>query len=45
MLFALDNATEETEYGSVHIEVGTMVRALTTMLSLLCDVIALVRQV
>ena len=45
MLFALDDAMEEREWGSIHTEVGTMVRALTTALSSLCDVIATVGQV
>ena len=45
MLFALDNTTKEREWGSIHTEVGTVVHALTTALSSLCDVIAPVGQV
>ena len=45
MLFTLDDATEKREWGSVHVEVGIFVRALTTALSWLQDVIALVGQV
>ena len=44
-LFALDVATEEREWGNVHTGVGTAIRALTTTLSSLRDVIALVGQV
>ena len=40
MLFALDDTAEEREWGSVHIEVGNVVHALTTVLSSLCDVVA-----
>jgi hypothetical protein len=39
MLFALDDAVEEKEWGSIHMEVGTAVHALTTALSSLHDVI------
>ena len=45
MLFALDDAAEEREWGSIHMEVGTAVCALTTTLSSLQDVVALVGQV
>ena len=45
MLFALDDATEEREWESVHTEVGSVVHALTTALSSLRDVIAPVGQV
>ena len=45
MLFALDDAAEETEWGSVHTEVGTTVHALTNVLSSLRDVVAPVGQV
>ena len=45
MLFTLDDAAEKREWGSVHAEVGTVVCALTTVLSLRQDVIALVGQV
>jgi hypothetical protein len=38
-LFALDNATEETEFGSINTGVRTVVHALTTMLRTLHDVI------
>ena len=38
-LFALDDTVEEREWGSVHAEVGTTVRALTTVLSLLRDIV------
>lgn len=37
-LFTLDDAVEETEWGSVNTGVGTMVHALTTMLSSLRDI-------
>ena len=40
MLFTLNDAVEKREWGSIHVEVGTMVRALTTVLSSLQDVIA-----
>ena len=36
---ALDEATEEREWGSIHTEVGDTVRALTTMLSSMRDII------
>ena len=39
---ALDEAVEEREWGSVHTEVGDVVRALTTMLSSMHDIVALV---
>ena len=42
---ALDEAVEEREWGSVHMEVGDTVCALTTMLSLMRDIVALVGQV
>ena len=42
---ALDEAVEEREWGSVHMEVGDTVCALTTMLSLMHDIVALVSQV
>jgi len=45
MIFTLDDAMEKREWGSIHMEVGTMVHALTTALSSLQDVIALVGQV
>ena len=45
MLCALDDALEEREWGSIHTEVGTMVRALITALSSLHDDIAPVGQV
>ena len=45
MLFALDDAVEDREWESVHIEVGTIVRMLTTALSLLRDVVAPAGQV
>ena len=44
MLFTLDDTVEKRELGSVHVEVGTMVHTLTTVLSSLQDVIALVGQ-
>ena len=37
---AHDEAAEEREWGSVHIEVGLAVRALTTMLSSMRDIVA-----
>ena len=37
---ALDEATEEREWGSVHMEVGDVVHALTTMLSSMRDIVA-----
>ena len=42
---ALDDTAEEREWGSVHTEVRDAVHALTTMLSLMCDIVALVGQV
>ena len=42
MLFALDDVVDEREWWSVHTEVGTTVRTLTTTLSSLCDIVALV---
>ena len=42
---ALDDAAEEREWGSVHTEVGDVVRTLTTLLSSMCDIVALVGQV
>ena len=44
-LFTLDDTTEKWEWGSIHAEVGVAVCALTTTLSLLQDVIALIGQV
>ena len=41
----LDYAVEEREWGSVHMEVGDAVQALTTMLSSMHDIVALVGQV
>ena len=41
----LDETTEEREWESVHMEVGDTVCALTTMLSSMRDIIALVGQV
>jgi hypothetical protein len=37
MLFALDDAMEEKEWGSIHTEVGTAVCTLTTVLSSMHD--------
>ena len=45
MLFALDDVAEEKEWGSIHTLVGTTVRALTTALSSLRDIITPVGQV
>ena len=42
---ALDEVAEETEWGSVHTEVGDAVRALTTMLSSMRDNVTPVGQV
>ena len=42
---ALDEAVEEREWGSVHTEVGDAVRALTTMLSSMRDIVTPVGQV
>ena len=42
---ALDEAVEEREWGSIHTEVGDAVRALTTMLSSMHDIVAPVGQV
>ena len=42
---ALDEAAEEKEWRSVHIKVGDTVHALTTMLSSMRDIVALVGQV
>ena len=39
---ALDEAVEEREWGSVHMEIGDVVHALTTMLSSMRDIVALV---
>ena len=41
----LDEAAEERERGSVHTEVGDAVRALTTMLGSMRDIVAPVGQV
>ena len=40
-----DEAVEEREWGSVHMEVGDEVRTLTTMLSSMHDIVAPVGQV
>ena len=45
MLFNLDDTMEKREWGSVHAEVGVTVRALTTVLSSLQDIITPVGQV
>ena len=45
MLFALDDVAEEKEWGSIHTLVGTTVRALTTALSSLRDIVTPVGQV
>jgi len=37
---ALDEAVEEREWGSVHTEVGDAVHTMTTMLSLMHDIVA-----
>ena len=42
---ALDEVAEEREWGSVHTEVGDVVRALTTMLGSMSDIVAPVGQV
>ena len=42
---ALDEAAEEKKWGSVHTEVGDAVRALTTMLGSMHDIVAPVGQV
>ena len=42
---ALDEVVEEREWGSIHTEVGDAVRALTTMLSSMHDIVAPVGQV
>ena len=42
---ALDEVAEEREWGSIHMEVGDVVCALTTMLSSMRDIVALVGQV
>ena len=42
---ALNKAAEEREWGSVHMEVGDTVCALTTMLSSMRDIVAQVGQV
>ena len=42
---ALDEAVEEREWGSVHMEVGDAVRALTIMLSSMRDIVTLFGQV
>ena len=39
MLFALDDTTKEREWGSIHMEVGDMVHALTIMLSSMHDIV------
>jgi hypothetical protein len=44
-LFALDEATKEKEWGSVHTEVRAVICALTPVLSSLRDVITMVGQV
>ena len=42
---ALDEAVEEREWESIHMEVGVAVRALTTMLSSMHDIVTPVGQV
>jgi len=42
---ALDEAAEEREWGSVHMEVGDAVHTVTTMLSSMRDIIAPIVQV
>ena len=42
---ALDDMVEEREWGSIHMEVGDTVHALTTMLSSMHDIVASVGQV
>ena len=42
---ALDEATEERECGSIHTKVGDVVRALTTMLGSMRDIVAPIGQV
>ena len=44
-LFTLNDVTEKREWGSLHEEVGVMIRALTTVLSSLQDVVAPVGQI
>ena len=44
-LFAFDDVEEERECESVHTEIGDTVRALTTMLGLMHDIVAPVGQV
>ena len=42
---ALDEAANEQEWGSVDMEVGDAVRALTTMLSSMHDIVAPISQI
>ena len=42
---ALDDATEEREWGSVHMKAGTVVHALTAVLSSMHDIVTPVGQV
>ena len=42
---ALDEAVEEREWGSIHMEVGDVVRALTTMLGSMHNIVTPVGQV
>jgi len=44
-LFALDDAMEEREWGSIHMEFGDAVHALTTMLSSMRNIVASLGQV
>jgi hypothetical protein len=44
-LYTLDDAMKETEWGSINMGVGTVVHALTTALSSLCDVVTPADQV
>jgi len=43
--FSLNDTVKEREWGIIHMEVGIVVRALTTMLGPMRDIIALVGQV
>ena len=42
---ALNDAVEEREWGSIHMEVGDAVHALTIVLSSMCDIVAPIGQV
>lgn len=44
-LLTLDDAAEEREWGTIHMEVGTTVSALTTTLGLMRDIVAPIGQV